>query len=751
MKPRCDQAGNGESTRLRPWSWGFRRYLQLRASVRPGASSVAFIVLLLVTCRLSAAQNPALPTPVPVPPGSGTRTNFPPGWRQSQQRAVPVPGQPPGLPPINIKPGPTTPAAVRPGPATPPVAAKPASPAGLKTNALATAAKPAAAAAKPATGGAGVASRMPQVNERLELIVGLSVLGLGILFLILAKTRPRPLPGWLKWGCRILGGLFILAGLLPSVMAVLALVVFVQLRAWTSPRFGEILAALLGELTGVLLYMGLGVWLFRVTGRKQEAAAKAAESAPTPKVAKLPRSVTRKTAIQSCNILHVGADARRVWQFDARSGGFVLNREQASPAGEPLPGSLVAKDWTSLWQRKLNVAWLPPEQVFLRVAHLPRSDFDETLSMVELQLEKLSPMPVAQVVWSLQILPHSEPNMQTLVVMVAARSAVEEFLGQLEGQGFLADRLEIPMLDQLQATPVNEDGAWIYPAGAGGHNTALVAWWWHGVLQNLGLLALPATERAASLKEQLIQMAWAGELEGWLTSTPQWHLVADAPTTAEWEPALRTGLEQSIHLSAPLAVPELAALTARRAAHAEPRANLLPVEFTLRYHRQFVDRLWMRGLGGVAVLYLVGLVIYGIALGVATFRTRGVEQQVADLAPNYTNAMQLKARYEVLKDRSELKYAALTCYKTVAELLPESATLDSLNFNDGRRLSLTGTAPLDQVNHLYDFDSAIRKAADTSGQQYFVQQGSDYLTWRTVNPTTAGWNSALDLKRVEAQ
>ena len=36
------------------------------------------------------------------------------------------------------------------------------------------------------------------------------------------------------------------------------------------------------------------------------------------------------------------------------------------------------------------------------------------------------------------------------------------------------DRLDLPLLDQLQATTVTEDGAWIYPEAPGGRNAALV-------------------------------------------------------------------------------------------------------------------------------------------------------------------------------------------------------------------------------------------------------------------------------------
>jgi hypothetical protein len=87
-----------------------------------------------------------------------------------------------------------------------------------------------------------------------------------------------------------------------------------------------------------------------------------------------------------------------------------------------------------LFQRKLNVACISPDHVFLRVAHLPASSFEETVSMVEFQLEKLSPLAVAQTVWSLQVVPHSKGNLQTVIVLILARSIVEEFLGRLEGQ-----------------------------------------------------------------------------------------------------------------------------------------------------------------------------------------------------------------------------------------------------------------------------------------------------------------------------
>ncbi len=462
------------------------------------------------------------------------------------------------------------------------------------------------------------------------------------------------------------------------------------------------------------------------------------------------RPARKPATIHVCNVLQVGAEARYLWQFDAQNVGFALNRQQTSLPGEALPKHLIGKSWRSLFQRKLNVAWLPPEQVFLRVVHLPRSEFGETLSMVELQLEKLSPIPVTQIVWSIQVLSHAQETLQTVIVMIVARDVVEEILGQLEGQGYLADRLELPLLDELQATAITADGAWIYPQARSGQNNALVAWWYGGVLQNLDLVTLPSSPQSPSIQEQLLQMAWAGEMDGWLKSPPHWHLVAEGSTALQWEPALREGLEQPVTLSPPLSSADLAALTAQRAAHSDPRANLLPIEFSTRYQQQFMDRLWMRGLTAVLGLYLLGLAVYGVALGVATFRTRAVEYGVAQIGTQYTNTMQLKARYQVLKDRQELKYAALDCWNHIARYLPESAVLETMNFSDGKRLTLDGTAAADQRKEVYDFESALRSAASTNGDLMFNPNGGDHVQYH-VQQGNVRWNFSLELKRVEVE
>jgi hypothetical protein len=444
----------------------------------------------------------------------------------------------------------------------------------------------------------------------------------------------------------------------------------------------------------------------------------------------------------------LGVTTRRLWSFAASRGGFNLSQESSIPVPQPLPAAVVGRHWKTLFQPKLNIAWLPMEQVFLRVIQLPLGEPEETFAMVELQLEKLSPLPVTQMVWTIQILPQRLDNLQTVIVIMMARDLVEKFLGDLEGQGFLADRLELPILDQLLATTITTDGAYIYPDGDTSRFTALVAWWYGGVLRSLGLVHVAANDtREDVLKEQLTQMAWAGELEGWLYGSPRWHLVADEATASLWQPLFHPWLGQSVDVLPTLTEPHLAAMNASRAAGALPGSGLLPAEYTDRYDQEFHDRLWMRGLGAVLAVYLAWVLIYFAGASWQNFRTQSVLDETANLARTYTNTLQLKAQLEILQNRQALKFASLDCWRVTAELLPEGVTVGTLEFKDGKHYSLSGSAPVEKSADLTDFNEALRKA-QLNGQPMFEDLSIPVVKLNPGN-TTVSWSFSGELARAE--
>jgi hypothetical protein len=453
----------------------------------------------------------------------------------------------------------------------------------------------------------------------------------------------------------------------------------------------------------------------------------------------------------SCNVLDPSPAARHVWQFVVDRNELKAPKNISIPAAGPVDpklGKVFQKDWTDLYQPKLNIAWLPANQVFLRVVQLPLVDRAELLSMLEFQLEKLSPMPVAQVVWSAEVLPSAAEKMQTAIVCIVAREVVEDFLGTLDEQRYQPDRLEIPQINQILADGVRTDGAWIYPGTGQEADLCVAAWWYGGTLQELQLIRLPApagsdtaielaATRAQFLEEQLMQSAWAGELEGWLTMPVKWHLVATDEAAALWQPLLAQWAEDTIEVVPALNREGLARFSAARAARQEPASNLLPPEFGAKYHQQFIDRLWMRGLGALVGVYLLGVAAYMIALQVYSYRQESVQAQVATLANTYTNVLQLKERVQILQEQLNLKYAALDCWKVTAENLPAEFNLTWLMFTRGRILELHGTAPPGQEAQVTDFNEALRRAT-VNGQLLFKdvappislnRPGSPNITW----------------------
>ena len=445
----------------------------------------------------------------------------------------------------------------------------------------------------------------------------------------------------------------------------------------------------------------------------------------------------------SCNVLSPGAEARELWRFQSGGTEFKLSHHETKLPNEPLTDAVIAKDWQTLYQKKLNVAWLPSERVFWKVLQIPAADFAEAQSMIELQLEKISPIPVAQAVWGFELIPGGD-QLRSAIIVIVERSYVEQFLGKLEEQRFLADRLEIPFIDLLMATKISGHGVWIYPGGSVDKTSCLVAWWYHGVLQSLAMIRVPREPEAGRyLRQQLAQMAWAGELEGWVTSPPRWHLVASPEVAVSWEPWLREE-GHPLDVLTPAATSELAVRTARRATGATARANLLPPEFGTRYRQIFIDHIWMRGLGAVAMVVVVGTLIYLGLLQIRKFQVDRMESEFLAKALSYTNAIKIKAEMQVLQDQVDLQYSALECWRAVSTNLPPELTLEGISFQKGKTLTVFGSGPAESATAAGDYDAALR-GATFNDQLLFTNMHAPDL--RATPGQGLRWTITTDLKR----
>jgi hypothetical protein len=443
--------------------------------------------------------------------------------------------------------------------------------------------------------------------------------------------------------------------------------------------------------------------------------------------------------LSSCSIVQTLPESRRLWQFNFSDGKPVQTGETSVPAEASLPVLWVAKDLRSLWQKRINLAWFPAEDVFLRVVQLPAGDPAELPAMVELQLEKLSPLPVTQIMWAAESLPGAVDGMQTVVVVIAARARVEEYLSTLEAKGLQTDRLEVPVLHQLAEFAGKGDGVWLFPEGASGANLCLVAWWAGGVLCNLAFLRITDAENwGAVALQQLTQMAWAGQMEGWLPQLPQCHLVADEATEARWQPVLRewAGEVKTVPVKS---AADLAALSASRLASETSNINLVPTEFITRFRQLLIDRIWMGGLFAAIGIYIVGVLIYFAAVQVVYYQKKNLDKAVVQITPAYTNAIQIQERIRVLEEQKNLKFAALDCWKAACVLLPAELTLNSLSLSQGKTLMLSGMVSTEGASQVFNYNEALAR--------YRLESPNGKLLFKSVVPPTVSDMSGGAQKR----
>lgn len=414
----------------------------------------------------------------------------------------------------------------------------------------------------------------------------------------------------------------------------------------------------------------------------------------------------------SCNVLSAEPVRRAIWRF-TRSGNRCVQAGQKEIAlAEPLPGKWVAKGWSHLWNPSLNVAWLPDDKVFIRVLHLPPCEEHEVHAMVEFQLEKISPLPLAQIVWTVEQVPTAQTapgTPRTVLVLIASRDEVEQHLGQLEAGGFQADRLELPGVHQLVEKPVAENSAWVYPRKDGENVSCLIAWWFGGVLQQVSLLRMTSEPNWVNeLQDQVTKVAWAGEVEGWFTPPFKWHLVTDEVTELAWLPVVQKVAEGNVDVVRPKPAAEVAAASAVHAMRNGLNPGLLPAENVEKYKQQFGERLWMRGLGVVAILYVVAIGIYLAALQYTIFQRNRLTSQIEDLEHDYTKAVQLAEKTKVVEMQNSLRFAALNAWKTIVVNLPEGMTLSKLTFSKGYRLNVIGSVQGSSKDQVLDYSDKLR-------------------------------------------
>jgi hypothetical protein len=450
-----------------------------------------------------------------------------------------------------------------------------------------------------------------------------------------------------------------------------------------------------------------------------------------------------------CNVFAPDPGPGRLWRFNATKAPPELAAAWPAQPGESFPKKAVAKDWATLLQPKVNIAWLPPESVFVRVVELPAADLAEAGTMVEFQIEKISPIPPAQIVWTIEILDQGVeegggPRL-TALVMIAARSAVEEQMARLSAQGFEADHLDAGLVRELAALKPEEDGLFLIVDEAASGWSVAVAWRLGGRWRECSLLQIGEGDAGCGQLVQHLECAsWGCEMEGWLTGSPEPHLAGFPAAVAALEPAVAEWSGRSVKTS-PRRIPaETAQLSVRRWLGPEAERSLAPADLVRRRRDEFIDGLWFKGLGTVGVVYMFGVFLYMLALKWQDGRLDDMRSETLAMGRSFTNVLQLKAQVDVLQEQQDLRFAALDAWRSAVEQLPETLTLLELNFEKGRVLKLNGTVPSENKQDVTHYNTELAKALN-NGRPLFSSVKPADVTDHGVG--AANWNFTAELQR----
>lgn len=458
--------------------------------------------------------------------------------------------------------------------------------------------------------------------------------------------------------------------------------------------------------------------------------------------------MSRKSSREDlCHVLLDGMVAERVLAFHKGKDGVKAGAVVPLAAGGKVPPNVGARDWQQLIKPRLDVAWMPAGDVCIRLVDLPTSDPAEMGAMVELQLEKISPLPPSQVVAGHELLGEAASGGAAVLVVMAQRSAVEQRLGELRGRGFVVDRLDVAMAREL-VSQARQDGLWIVMDPMGEPGLLLAAWRTGGRWRQVDVLRIPAGPGAGDvLAAALTRVAWAAELDGWLGGgMPVVRLVSDKATADRLEPALAAWSGQAVD-HRPLRDLALTAAFSARETLAGRGLTLVPAETAARNRQAFVDRLWIRGLGTVGVTYLILVLGYLAWLNYQKGTLEEEKVNLKALAQHYTNAMRLRDQVLILEEQVNLRFAALDCWKASVDKLPASMTLSSVNFVRGKTLRLDGTVEPSAREDVTRYNSEL-STIEVRDQKLF---GSVKPAQVNTRGSVATWSFEAELNRLDAK
>lgn len=175
----------------------------------------------------------------------------------------------------------------------------------------------------------------------------------------------------------------------------------------------------------------------------------------------------------------------------------------------------------------------------------------------------------------------------------------------------------------------------------------------------------------------------------------------------EVETLARDWGEQAECITDGAAPPPAVSLCEETAAPAAARLNLLPDEWRQRRRAKQVRRMLIRGGIVVAAVYVFGLLVFGLAMGIQKARLSRVEREAKSLRHEYDNARELHSLLVSMQKQLDTQYSVLEVLREVCVLKPENLQFSRFDFKKDQTVAIQGQTP--SANVANDFISSLEK------------------------------------------
>jgi hypothetical protein len=379
----------------------------------------------------------------------------------------------------------------------------------------------------------------------------------------------------------------------------------------------------------------------------------------------------------------------------ADTGRLALQTEASEVAPGPGPGAGV----TSLG--------VPAGDMLMRTLRLPAVDEAELAGMVSLQMDKISPFPIKDMVVSSEVLERRGGNV--VVFVAAVRKTVLDGMGDAcRAAGFVPTRLDAVPLGWWHMLGeggfLSTEGRQVVLIHEGGGPQLMVLD--GGVPIAVRALDVPAEDplpdQAAQLADEIGYTLAAAEMEHGESALGQ--------TVVWWPGSLPAAVRDAVcEVCGPaLAVHDAAGLPsaaegiARRAAAPAGLLDLTPPAWVDRWEEQRVRSQLVRMAVVLGVLW--GLAVAGVYGGVAweKWRLNRLESVRAAVHEPANRVREMKGRISMIRRYMDRTHSALECLRETTRLMPSGGMeLSSFTYRKGESVKVSGQADSSDLVYAY--------------------------------------------------